>query len=744
MSRPSRTGAWSVFIVAIMAATRLCEAATLPPSRHSVDLYRDEYGMAHLYAAREEDGFYGLGYAIGEDRLLQVLTWYVAVRGELAATFGTRVPPPYPAVPPGHPTYSVPSFFTDPIGSDRNVRQYQILASARRNFKKLPAQLQRDLSSYIAGLRAYMEAHPQQTPAWAPPLEPAMPLAMFHFMVMEPEGVCAQRKKQDAANAPVPLGGSNAWAVARSRTADGSVILESDSHSPIETFGTLFYPYRIKAGELDFMAFDPAGAVLFFFGHSAHFAWGVTEAPRFVADCYRIATEPNALRRYRYDGAMRRIEAAAYRIRVKGGADESGEFEYTHHNGVLSPIQLREPGVAYAVSYASIDRVGLATAQYYRMAKARSFAQLEQALALRDAYPANLIIAGADGTIMYIRPGRIPIRPAGVDVTRALDGNTAATAWRGFHSYAEALKLINPPQGYVGNCNVSPDAMYPTKLLRPEDYPRYYAFRPGDTNARQQRLLELLGTAQPITLQGAQSIAMDETVPPARAWGVVFAKLPSADQPAELRDFLALLARFDGNFNKESRAAYGYSETRRALLQRDAAEAAVIRDSVAAGRELTQAQQTLVLEAAAVAAATVVHATGRIDPMWGEIHRVGRGGVDLPIGGVRMELGSATGVPESSLRALNFRPEGNSAQQWLFGGQRVPFVVHFGTDSVQSYAQTLLGVSDNPASPHFSDQAALASNKVLRRIPLTRGELESAHASRIRLSPLTRAAVSGR
>jgi hypothetical protein len=38
-------------------------------------------GMPHIYAVREQDVFYGLGYATGGDRLVQVLTWYVALRG---------------------------------------------------------------------------------------------------------------------------------------------------------------------------------------------------------------------------------------------------------------------------------------------------------------------------------------------------------------------------------------------------------------------------------------------------------------------------------------------------------------------------------------------------------------------------------------------------------------------------------------------------------------------------------------
>jgi acyl-homoserine lactone acylase PvdQ len=37
--------------------------------KHSVTIYRDNWGVPHIYAEREEDGFYGLGYAQAQDRL---------------------------------------------------------------------------------------------------------------------------------------------------------------------------------------------------------------------------------------------------------------------------------------------------------------------------------------------------------------------------------------------------------------------------------------------------------------------------------------------------------------------------------------------------------------------------------------------------------------------------------------------------------------------------------------------------
>ena len=58
------------------------------------------------------------------------------------------------------------------------------------------------------------------------------------------------------------------------------------------------------------------------------------------------------------------------------------------------------------------------------------------------------------------------------------------------------------------------------------------------------------------------------------------------------------------------------------------------------------------------------------------------------------------------------------------------FVVHFAADGVQSYAQFLNGISEDSSSRHYSDQAQLASDKILRKIPLTPAALASEQAIR--------------
>jgi plasmid stabilization system protein ParE len=57
--------------------------------------------------------------------------------------------------------------------------------------------------------------------------------------------------------------------------------------------------------------------------------------------------------------------------------------------------------------------------------------------------------------------------------------------------------------------------------------------------------------------------------------------------------------------------------------------------------------------------------------------------------------------------------------------RRVPFLVHFAAAGVECYALLLGGISDDPASPHYSDQARYASEKILRQIPQPRPDLQA-------------------
>jgi acyl-homoserine lactone acylase PvdQ len=691
-------------------------------------------------------------WAMPRQRIVSSRFCYLGVKGELAAAF---VPGPVGADKVG-PVLG--GDIPDTVASDLRVKRFQILEQARLNLSKIPAQYRLDLNAYIAGINQFMVDHLQRKPAWAPVLEPALPLALLWQYTLEADAICPVRlaaEEHKAVYQPSHLTtseASDAFAIGRSKTVDRGIIFSSDSHRPWEAVGTLFYPWRMKAGSLNFQAFDVTGAAMFFFGHSNDFAWGWTEGPRYTGDCYRIQTVKGDSRSYLFDGKLQRMVVAPYRINVRGATPVTGEFEYTRHNGVLSPVVERHGDDAFVVSSAYFDQVGIGNGQLYEMAHARTHAEIKAALAPMALYPANLILAGRDGTLLYIRPGRLPKRPDGVDVTLPVDGSTSRTAWTGFVSLSEAVQVENPPQDYVGNDNVSPDRMYTTPIFDPAKYPAYYAFDPGQTNTRQLRMIELLKDAHGISDKAAIQITMDEKVFGVDQWKGMFTTLKLAgawakDTDPDLATFVAALESFDGVFSKESRGALYYMAFREALRSASHKAAGEVEAAVEAGQPLSPELQGSVEDAVLAAYTSLRKDFGTINLVFGDVHRIGRGSDYFPVGGAaidssveKRELNTVGGwVLEPSaaeaMRTMAFRPDAkNPALLDAYCCQRVPFVVDFHPDgSLTSYSEMLPGVSEDPASPHFGDQMRLASEVELRPDYFYLSDLEKNAESRIDL-----------
>src|SRR5690348_15043049 len=56
--------------IALHAAAE-ADSTTLPatPAAGEVTIYRDDWGVPHIYARREADGYFGLGYAQAQDQV---------------------------------------------------------------------------------------------------------------------------------------------------------------------------------------------------------------------------------------------------------------------------------------------------------------------------------------------------------------------------------------------------------------------------------------------------------------------------------------------------------------------------------------------------------------------------------------------------------------------------------------------------------------------------------------------------
>lgn len=668
-------------------------AGALAARAETVTLYRDEWGVPHIYAETEAGAAYGLGYAQAEDRLEQLLRNYRLAAGTMAEAFGPEW-----------------------IEHDWQQRVVGHAAVCQRRYPELPDSLRADIEAFQAGVRQYMAEHPEEVPAWAPPLEPWQVPALGRYIIFNwPIGRAFSELERRGEG---PRGfGSNQWAVRPEGTALGCALLCIDPHIPWE--GEFrFYEFRLHGGDLHLCGFGPLGAPILGLGHNAFLGWACTTGGPDTTDIYGEKVNPENPLQYLYDGAWRDMEVEKVRLEVAGQGPVERELHRTHHG----PILLREGSRAYALACPYLEEVDVAT-QLYRMGKARNLQEFCAAVGMNQLMEQNVMYADVEGNIFYVRTGRVPIRPGGFDFSRPVPGHIRASEWRGLHPMADLVQLLNPTRGYMQNCNIGPDTMLVDCPIHAEDYPDYiYGARPGESNSRGRRAVELLEQADRMTLEQALAIVLDTHAEHAEQWQAAVAAaaraFPEGDGRLpplqELQPALDLLAGWDGFMEIDRPGATFYRALREMARQQ---QPPVDERLIAQGQDLPAEQQVALLQAVKAAADYLQKEFGRLEVPWGEVHRIRRGGRSWPAAG-----GDTGGG--STLRAIGSH-RGEDGRYYGHSGQSWTQLVLFRPGAVESYSATPYGQSDHPDSPHYTDQAErLYSRKLLKPTWFQRESLE--------------------
>jgi acyl-homoserine-lactone acylase len=677
---------------------------------HFVELYRDDWGVPHLYAEREEDAFYGLGYAQAEDRLAGLLRKFLAARGESASVFGAEA-----------------------VSSDLRARQWMPLERARAGIRHFEPQLLKDYQQFIGGVQRYMRDHPREVPTWAPTLDPSLPIAVMNSVLWGVDevfgvedcsrgGVAVSKENRDSPNAGGLSVASNEWVLMPWRTADHVVMLLEDSHVPFEGEVRAF-EFRLHAGSLEVSGFSGDGLVLPVAAHNRNVAWAMTAGGPDVADCYAVAVDHDHPRRYLMDDKWRSMITRRVTIAVKGGSTVVREFEYTRHNGVLSPVVARRGDTAFVVSSAYMDQAGRVEQQLYRMAQSKNMDEFRRAMELLGLFSQNVMAGTADGHSLYVRAGRVPMRPVGYDWRAPVPGNTSATSWRGIHPFTDLVVVEDPEAGYMTNNNVAPDMMTEQRSVAADRYsPEAFYDLPGFNNARGRRVIQQLSRAYAFSTENAMDLALDEQWEGAADWIEALRQALNvradfmSTRPLALRRFADRILHFDGQARQQSAGALDYLYWRTAIGN---AGDVALPEAVTSHRELTSVQRQALLNGLESAMATMTTEQVNPEATLGDVYRVGRGGSSWPIGGVKFWAGSEE---ITTLRAMQSDAPDPQGLRWVTAGQRQPCLTIF-SNPIQSFTSGPFGQSDHPESPHYSDQARLLSERRLKSTYFNRDEL---------------------
>ena len=636
----------------------------------TVDILRDTWGVPHIYAQSEVGAIYGQGYAMAQDRLPGMLRVYRKATGRMAEAFGPEW-----------------------IEHDLQQRIWRHEQVARTRYGELSPLCQRAGEAFVAGVKRYMAEHPERVPAWAIDPEP------YHFVALGRHAIWdwALNPAWDGLNntAPQPDDGrgSNQWAITARRAAGAHVITLIDPHVGWSD-EWLWYECHLHGGDLDAYGFNILGIPYLGLGHNAHISWAYTVGGPDGADVYELTLDREDGTRYEYDGAWRDLKRERTEIAVRtpeGIETVTREWLCSHHGPVLEV----RGDKAYAFKLACAE-AALLVEQMARTSKARDLADYLDALSLRMLMPMNAMYGDVYGNIYYQRTGLAPVRPEGYDWTRPVPGDTSRTEWLGLHDTADLVQMLNPPTGWMQNCNISPGTMTENSPLTADRYPTYlYMADTEGSNPRGRRANALLTAAEGMTLEDAVAIATDTYVDGERPWRTMLlaAYETHGTSWAHLDDAVDILRAWDGHADKEGcgmtlfRAWWVALELRRELVPEQ-----MLDGSQALSEDAAQA----LLSALDEAGKRLRDQFGRIDVPWGEVYRARRGDESWPVSGIAVAgLVTLRGIPGG---------EPTDGVSYIEGGQSCTTVVMLKAGDVRSYSVVPYGQSEDPVSPHYTDQ----------------------------------------
>jgi len=643
-------------------------------SEQQVTIYRDTYGVPHIYGDSEEAVAYGHGYAQAEDRLETLLKAYRKAEGTMAEAFGEEF-----------------------VEHDYQQRMLGHAEVSKRRYHELKPKTRIVIEYFLAGVKDYMREHPDEVPAWAPDPQPYHIVALSRYVIWGWPVGQAMNDLENAKEEELDDGkGSNQWVIGRRRSTEDCVIALIDPHVGWND-EWLFYEAHLHGGDLHVYGFNLVGVTYIGLGHNNYLSWAMTTGGPDTADVYEEEINPANPLQYRYDGEWRNITVETVEIKVK---TESGfntvkrEIHRTHHG----PIVERRGNKAYAFKLAQENEVHLVE-QMAEMNKSQNLGEFLQAVSRCQLMPQNLMYSDIYGNMYYVRTGRVPIRPDGYDWDRPVPGNTSKTEWLGIHPTEDLVQILNPPAGFMQNCNISPGTMTFDSPMIAERY-KYYLYQASTdgSNPRGRRFMELMKMKEEkkITKEEALQMAVDTYVHGADVWQKALVDAYEAHQNefSSLEQAVAIIRDWNRHAEIDSTGVtlfYFWWRTGRNYSEQ------VPANLIEAGETPPDAAQRVMLKALEETVEYMRETFGSIEVSWGEVHRGKRGDRTWPLAGI-VKHGFVT------LRAIGTSDPDEHGISYARSGQSCPTIV-FLKQPVTSYSAVPYGQSEHPDSPHYIDQA---------------------------------------
>lgn len=680
----------SCVAIALIAVCGINTTVAAKDLSEQVVIRRDEFGVPHILADTEEAAVYGYGYAQAEDHVLTFARLMLQARSEEARYFGKRY-----------------------VESDFRIKQFKMYEGAVVGYAKTSPSFRRILDGYASGYNRYVEKHRSELPDWVKPIDAVDIIAHGRRMIIMEFYMRDIGRVIGTIKNTQPQPGSNMWAIGKERSESGNGLLLGNPHLPW-VGGYLFYEAQMTVpGKLNFHGAGFLGFPTVALGFNDTLGWSHTVNPNDPNDIYELTLDPENPEAYIYDGASIPMKMQSVTIEVltdDGVVTETRDFFSSH----FGPVLAFRDGKAYAAKSASADEYRFFE-QWFLMSKAHTLAEFRNVLDMQALPMFNIGYADVEGNCFYLCNGRFPKRPAGdYDWAGIVPGDTPDTEWNHILPVAKLPSLLNPPGGYIQNSNSAPWYTNLSAILDRRDYPP--EIFPNENSLRTQLGLEMIEADDSLTLEEIKNYKFNEKLLLADRVkeSLILAVRGTTADGVDLDRAAEVLESWDNTVSVESRGSTLFVEFwKRYYGKADPVYATPWSETKPASTPYGIGDPKIARESLAYAIERVEKRYGEIDVAWGDVHRLRRGDVDVPIGGLTTEYGA--------FRVIQYRSDKDGKQVPVFGDSFV-FAVEFTTPptaySVLAYSQ-----SENPDSPHYADQTALFASGQWKKIHFTEDDL---------------------
>ncbi|MBN8189232.1 penicillin acylase family protein [Salipiger thiooxidans] len=582
-----------------------------------VDIVRDNAAVPHIFAASDEDAYFGLGYAHAQDRLWQMVLMRRTVQGRLSEIFGRRT-----------------------LETDILMRRLDLYPLATRSVASQTPETLAALRAYSAGVNARInEINQHSLGRGAPefflfdapiaPWQPADSISLVKLMALQLSGQFRDeilrartslllpdpKRLADilpdipgAGTAALPdyaslfpglqmpryaardpgtppykdrlspfaergfAGASNAWAAAPARSAGGGTLLANDPHLGF-TAPSTWYLARLELSSGGVIGATVPGIPAVMLGRSQKLAWGLTSSYLDDQDLHIEELNPENPQEYRTPDGWKRFQTRRSIVEIRGEAPVTVTLRWTDNGPVLPRTRfeldaITPPGHVVSMNWTALSGSDTSVSGALRLMAAGSVQEaLDEATPLYVAPSQMLTLIDREHIAMKLI-GAMPLRdPAHQSQGRMPSpGWVEANRWQGVFPDSENPVWTDPDGGIVGNTN--------NKIIdRP--FPAHVSFDWGDSQ-RVMRWSQLMQGRQVHTRDSFIEAQLDTVSPAARTLLPLIGRdlwftgeaAPEGTPERQRQRALELLADWNGEMNEHLPEPLIYAAWVRALQER--------------------------------------------------------------------------------------------------------------------------------------------------------------------------------